>query len=149
MSQTTIKTYEIDGKTYVQEELSFGQWQQLNRIIDGLEIPAQLTPYALTAAFADRLDQILAVVLTEKDIKPWEKDLPELAKQLAFAMSPEKVAEVVTDFFDCNPIHLILDLVVGVTQKITQTVSQATGSSNASSSSVEETGPSETKSSGD
>ncbi|MCF6267634.1 MAG: hypothetical protein L3J57_13975 [Desulfuromusa sp.] len=149
MDKSTIKTYEIAGKTYEQRPLVFGQWQQLNRIIDGLEIPAALTPRSLTGAFADRLDQILAVVLTEKDKSPRDKDLAQLAEHLAFEMSPEQVAEVVTDFFDCNPIHSVLNLVVGITEKITSTVTQATGSNNASLCSLEETGLNETKSSGE
>lgn len=152
MSNTTIKTYEIDGKTYEQSPMVFGQWQQLNRVIDGLEIPSSITPRSLTVAFSDRLDQILAIVLTEKDQSPRDKNLDELAKHLTFSMPPEQVAEVVTDFFVCNPIPSVLNLVVGVTNKIRtriETVTGPIGSNNVLSPSQEETSSSETTSSGE
>lgn len=150
MSEANVKTYEIGGKTYEQRLLVFGQWQQLNRIIEGVKMPAELSQRNLVVAFSDRLDQILAVILTEQGESARGKNLPELAELLAFEMSPEKVAEVIADFFDCNPIASVLNLVVGVIDKIQQTMkTAATGSSNQSSSSQAETGPNATVSSGD
>lgn len=149
MNEASVKTYDIDGKTYEMPPLVFGQWQQLNKIMAQVEMPAELSPRNIVAAIGTKLDQVLAVILTEQGKKPQDKDLVVEAEHLAFSMEPEQVAEVITDFFAAAPVASVLNLVTGVTEAIQQRVRSVIGSSNASSSSVTETGASETASSGD
>lgn len=154
MTEATIKSYDIGGKTFELRPLVFGQWQQLNRIMDGVDLPAELSMRNLVAAFADQLHLVLAVILTEKNRSPRDKNLDELAEQLAFNMPPEQVAEVVGDFFTQAPLASVFDLVTGVVERISQRIAPAlpgatTGSSKPCSSSATATGPSGEPSSGD
>jgi len=115
-----LKTYTIDGTIFEQRELVFGQWQQLNRELKGMELPEQLTQRALIAAVADKLDRLVAIVLVEAGKSPRDKDLDDLAPQLAFSMKAEQIAAVVNDFFICNQVASIVDLVIGIIANLTK-----------------------------
>ena len=124
MSNTTVKSYQIDGTTFELRPLVYGQWRQLNSIIDGMPLPLELTPRNLIAAFADELHQIMAVILTESGKSPGDKDLEELAHRLEFAMPEDQVAEVLVNFFECNPIASVLNLINRVVAKLKDVASQ-------------------------
>ncbi len=140
MSEPTVKTYEIDGETYELRPLVFGQWRQLNSVIDGIPMPMEITPRSMIVAFADKLHLILAVILTEKGKSPGDKDLDKLAHHLEFRMSEEQVAEVILDFFTVSPIASVLNLISRVVKNLAEIVSQRTGSNKQLSLSPEGTG---------
>ena len=149
MNQKAIKTYVVAGIIYELRPLVFGQWQQLTKIINGLEYPEQITPRSVVETFGSRLDELLAVILTEEKKSPADKDLAATAKYLAFNMSPERVAQVVTDFFTITPVGSLMDLVTGVTTTLMMRLQAETGLNSALSCSPPETGPSAAASSGD
>jgi len=150
MTVNTVKTYEIGGKTYEQRRLVFGQWQQLLRLFKGggAALPELFGARELILALGDKLDTALAVVLTEQGQSPRDKDMEALADELAFEMLPEQVAEVFSDFFDCNPLASIAQAIGEAFGGLLEKLQDPNGSSEPSSSSPEGTGPSATPSSG-
>lgn len=149
MADDAVKTYTIDGKIYELRPLVFGQWQQLTRLVDGLDLPETISARTMVTTLADRLDELLAIVLTEQGKHPADKDIAALGKHLAFVMPPEQVAEVVTDFFEKTPAASLMELVAGVTAKLMHKIAAPTGSSNVSSCSAAATSPSATPSPGE
>ncbi|MFU8883102.1 MAG: hypothetical protein ACNA7Q_12105 [Rhodobacterales bacterium] len=144
-----IKTYTINGTIYELRPLVFGQWQQLTRLVEGLDLPEVISARTMVTTLADRLDELLAIILTKQGKSPADKDIAALGQHLAFVMPPEQVAEVITDFFELTPTASLMELVVGVTAKLMNRITTPTGSSNASSSSVAATSPSATPSFGE
>jgi hypothetical protein len=87
MNQKAIKTYVVAGIIYELRPLVFGQWQQLTKIINGLEYPEQITPRSVVETFGSRLDELLAVILTEEKKSPADKDLAATASSFTPPMA--------------------------------------------------------------
>ncbi len=142
-----FKKYTIGDKIFMQKKLVLGQWKELRNILDEIIIPGELTPLSLVNALSSNLFIALAIVLTEEGKSPRGKDLAALADEIEYGITAEVAIEVITDFFDLNPIPLILksltDLPLIIKTKIT-----AIGLTNSAFSSAAEILPSENGSSG-
>lgn len=112
--------YEIGGKTYVQKPLVWGQVKQLTNLLKDVEFSADATPITLIGVIGDKMGDVLAVVLTEKDKHVKDKNVKELAEELSFEVSPELVIRVIEDFFDCNPTGLYLEKIANLFGKVTE-----------------------------
>jgi len=151
-----VKNYEIGGINFEQRRLVLGQWRQLRAELEGLELPPGDFLRSLVTALeqAGRLDRALAIVLTPRGTSPKDKDVGALAEQLEYAITPEQIAEVLADFFTCNPVSSILSQLAGVVHQVLLALQQEllrgrTASSRPSSSSPGEISPSESGSSGE
>lgn len=150
-----VKQYAIGGKTYEQRELVLGQWKQLRGVLEGLEVPGGSTALGgLLAALEEsgRLEQALAVILTEKGVSPRDKDLAATAAELEFAITPQQIAQVIEDFFTCNPAGSVLSQLGQILTKAVALVAGALkeiGSRRSVFCSAGETLPEETPCSGD
>lgn len=142
----TDHTYKIDEKTYLQRQLVLGQVRQLLDLLQGMQIPGNLDALGLVGLLGDRLPLLLAVVLTEQGKSPKNKDLPALADELEFSITPEQTLSVIEDFFECNPLSSIFQRLTGMVEKLTAQIT--TGSPNSASSSAPETSPDATGLSG-
>jgi len=156
--ETPVKSYKLGDKTYEQRPLVLAQWRQLQVVLDGLEVPedAEAIKGLVTAlGKSGRLDEALAILLTERGVALRDKDRTALAEGLAYVVDPNDVAKVFIDFFDYNPANSVLSAMAGVMMALTRCIERAareassTGSSTSVSSSPEGTGPNETTSSGD
>lgn len=115
-------TYELDGKTYVQKKLTWGQILQLLPLLQGLEIPAHGGHLALIAALGPRLPRLLAVAVVAEGQTP-ERTAEELAAtEQALAGSPEVMFEALSDFFTCNPVVSLAEKLTGTIQTIGKTL---------------------------
>jgi hypothetical protein len=106
-----VKSYEIGGKTYEQRELVLGQWRQLSALLSDLKMPAvgsRLQTMIAALENAGRLERAIAVLLNEPGVQPRDKNLDALAAELEFSITPQQIAEVIDDFFTCNPVSSIL-----------------------------------------
>lgn len=146
-------SYVINGITYIQKPLVLGQIRQITSVIkkiaEGGGLPTGGTPFEWIEILGDKLPLALAVVLTPEGGDPRSKDLAALGDELEFNILPDQVIQVVTDFFDCNPIHSLLAKLQGLTgsiKKVAQTMK--TGLTSSSASSQEEISASEKQSSG-
>jgi len=142
---TNVKHYTIGGKKYVQQPLVLGQVRQILNVISGLTIPRNTDTLELIAVFGTRLSDALAVLLTPEGVNLRDKDLIELAAILEFEIQLEQAAEVIEDFFTCNPIASLSAKIEAAAGKL----NLPTGSRNLSVSSAQEILPAETLSSGD
>ena len=142
----TIKKYLIGEKKYEQRPLVYGQVRQLQEVLEGLRLTAAFDRAQLLSALGDRVALALAVVLIPEGGSPRGKDLPALADEIEFAITPEQVFQVVDDFFTCNPIASLLVRLKGMIENIREKVK--TGLTKPSASSLEETSHGETESSG-
>ncbi len=141
-----VKKYLIGEKKYEQRPLVFGQVRQLQEILQGLRLQATFDQAQLLTALGDRLPLALAVVLILEGGSAKGKDLPELADEIEFTISPEQVFQVIEDFFTCNPIASLLVRLKGVLGTIREKIS--TGLQKPSASLPEETSAEESESSG-
>jgi len=138
----TEKKYNIGGKSYVQKPLVLGQLRQLLDVLRGVAIPVGAEVPEIVLALGDNLPEALAVILTESGKSPQDKDIPDLAGELAFTIPVDLTVEVIEDFFDCNPIASLLERFAGMTKKIEAAI--RTGYPNSSSSSAAGISPVET-----
>lgn len=135
-------TYEIGGKTYIQRPLVLGQVRQLLDVLQGAVIPGNVDALGLVSVLGDKLPLALAAVLTEEGQSPRGKDIPALAGELEFAISPEQAIAVIEDFFAGNPLVSFLERLAGMAEKISAMMPMPpTGSSNFASSSAMEISP--------
>lgn len=141
------RRYVIGEKTYIQRPIVLGQLRQLLNLLQGIVIPKDVNTMGLIAALGDKLSQAIAIILTPEGMKLKDKDIKKLATEIEFEISLERTIQVVEDFFGCNPIASLLEKLNTIIDKITERIQQ-TGSKNSSVSSVMETSPSETVSSG-
>jgi hypothetical protein len=139
--------YEINGKKYTQQELVLGQWQQLLKFLKGKEMPKMLSPRHVVEELGDDICEAIAIILREEGKHLKDKNIKELAKEIQFSIKPKLSLKIVKDFFVCNHLGSIMD---EVAQEIMEILNQTTPIlQKSSSSSAEETSPSEIKSSGD
>lgn len=101
--------YDIDGITYIQRPLVFGQIKQLSTLLGGVTIDLNNAAEGLLQVVGDHMPQALAIVLTPEGTRLKDKDLTELADTLEFAITAEQIVQVVDDFFTCNPVVSILN----------------------------------------
>lgn len=153
-SVSEVKSYNIGGRVFEQRELVLAQWRQLTALLEGVEIPAEGDMVrALVAGLEThgRLDAALAVVLTERGSSPRDKDRAALARELEAQITPQHVAEVIQDFFTCNPVSSVLDRLSGMLGLLLIGLARAmveTGSKSFVSCSPAEIGAAATPSSG-
>lgn len=139
--------YTIGDKIYVQKKLVLGQWRELKDALKGIVIAGDLSPVNLLTALGDNLFLVLAIVLTEEGHSPRGKDLPALADDIEYGITPDTAIEVIADFFDLNPIPLILKNLTELGATIRSRMAEI-GSMNSSSPSAAETSQGGTGSSG-
>lgn len=139
--------YTIGNKIFVQRQLVLGQWRELSNALKNVVISGELTPSKLVRALGDNLFIVLAIVMTEEGKSLRGKDLPVLAEEIEYGITPETAIEVIADFFDLNPIPLILKNLAGLEKTIRNKIT-AIGLTNSASSSAAETSPGGTGSSG-
>lgn len=155
MSEASVKTYEIGGKTYEQRELLLGQWRQISELFKDLELPAggsRMRQLIEGLERAGKLDRALAIVLVEVGGTPRDKDLDAIEREIPFALTPQQIAEIIDDFFTCNPVSSILSRLGAVLAKVVAIVTGAMreiGSKKSASLFQVETSQGETPSSGD
>ncbi len=101
--------YYIDGVTYIQRALVFGQIKQLAGLLGGVTIDMDNGAEGLLDLFGDKMPQALAIVLTPEGVRVKDKDLIQLADDLEFAITAEQVVQVIDDFFTCNPVVSLLN----------------------------------------
>lgn len=139
--------YEIGDKTYIQRPLVLGQIKQLSNVLDSVSISMLTNEMEMARLLLDNVAPVIAVVITEEGKSPQDKNIDELAEALEFTMDAETMAQVVQDFFACNPVASIYGKVSQMVNLMKKTP-QATGSTGSVSSSPEETLQDATGSSG-
>lgn len=160
-----VKEYQIGEKTYVQRQLKLGQVAQLIDLMAEIRIPLTPDPMDIVVILGAKLAKAVAIVLCEKDVKLKDKDMEALIEELSFELDMEQGAEIITDFFVCNPIQSLMSRVSQMMPPLQDTAAKAlnlqnmvkqnqssaapSGSESLSSSSQKETSPSTTKSSGE
>lgn len=121
------KTYVIGDKEYIQKPLVLGQIKQLLDLLAGVSIPADATALGMVSAIGDKLPLALAIVLSEKGKSLRGKDIPALADEIEFAISPEQTLEVTDDFFLINPISSVLEKAAAMMEKLPDRIGRETG----------------------
>lgn len=130
-------TYEIGGEKYMQKELVWGQWLQVMDEIEDVILPEELRPLELMKALKDKLPKLLAVVLVKEDEALESRHesvgiatfiLTRSAK-LAFMMTPQQMIDVVSDFFDANPLHLLLKNLIGKVNQVQEKIAEGISNS--------------------
>lgn len=140
-------TYNIDGKKFIQKPLVLGQLRQLLSILKTVEIPGDANAVGLIDAFGDRLQEVLAVILTEEGTSLKDKNIAAVSEMLSFCMTPETALQAIEDFFTCNPVSSLLERLTGAMGKVAANL-PSIGSAKLSSSFAEETLLDGTRSSG-
>lgn len=142
--------YDIDGVAYIQRALVFGQIKQLMALLGSVKIDLGHGAEGLLQVIGDHMPQVLAIVLTPEGVRIKDKNLPELADVLEFAITTEQVVQVIDDFFICNPVVSLLNKLSQSTGIIKDlTVSWVTGLINSYASLQPEISPDGTQSCGD
>lgn len=140
----TEKKYVIGGKIYLQRPLVLGQYQQLLNILGDIAIPANADIPAMIAVMGALAPAALAVVLTPAPLwrrvirwlpSPRRKNIKALAAKIEFVITPEQIVEVVEDFFDCNPLPLLLERLTKVAGENMEKIKEKTKSEPSASSS--------------
>lgn len=138
--------YEINGKKYTQRKMVLAQLLLLTAAMEGI-ILTSFRPFALLAAFGDKLLPTLAILLlpagcvTPDAIK--ERNLQEIAADLE-AAPVDLLMEIVNDFLDCNRPSWILEQMGSLLGKIFPAI----GSISSSAALPTETSPAGTPFSG-
>lgn len=145
-----MKTYAINGKTYIQRPMVLGQIRQLTEAMDGLVIPAGSGVAEIAGLLGDRLPRCAAAVLQPEGVPHKEKDLDALAAEFAEHLDLATADQVIADFFEITPATALIRL-MGRMQGVLAGMRlgmPATGLTSASACSPAETSPKETTSSG-
>ncbi len=145
---STIKKYEIGGRSFEQTRLVFGQTLQIKGIFGEIfnEIRQVENAGSLTTVLAERTPRFIAIVLREKGQKLIDKDLDQLTEFLEENIDAPTAAAVVQDFLALTPIALDLTALGQLATAIGETVTTALKSLSATLQA--ETSPEETTSSG-
>jgi hypothetical protein len=108
--------YEINGTTYEQRKLVAGQVEQLGDLIVEAHLSfADPSIGTIVRTLGDHLYRAIAIVLRKKGAERWwEKDLDVMAGLLRWEMEAETAADIVKDFFDCNPLGSLLEKLSGL-----------------------------------
>ena len=143
--------YTINGVCYKQAPIVLGQAIQLSKEMKGVEGNiSNLEDFV--EVIGDRLPMLMAIVLKPVDESLKDKNVKKLAGIIADNVDLALTEEIITDFFICNPITLLLERI----EKATGAIGEIMGSlmlkmlSTSYASSLQEaTLLSETESSGD
>lgn len=138
--------YTINGCNYQQKPLVLGQIAQLVPLLQGIRFTS-FEAMAVVVALADKLPEVLAIVLRRENEPLKDKNLADYGADMAEADFATAM-QVVVDFFTCNPLPSLLEQVSGVISTILETMT-TTGSTRQFASFPEETSREETPSSGD
>ena len=145
--------YTIGEKNYTQKKLVFGQLRQLEAVVGNIAINTGMNIADLTRKLISggTIAEAIAIVLIPEGTSLKSKDAKALAADIEFDLELETALQVVTDFFDCNPIPALVAAIGKAGEKITSKMKPAnqTTSTESLPSLQPETLPSETKSSGD
>jgi hypothetical protein len=137
--------YTIGDKVYLQRKLVLGQVNQILDLIKGLEIPQNATIMDLVTVLGDKISYAVGILLIPADLDHLKhKNLHTVVEDIQFDISPEQTLEVIEDFFDCNPISLLLNRVNEIVEKMGEKLNQKkaeTEQKNSVQSSQEETSP--------
>ena len=143
--------YTINGVCYWQAPIVLGQAIQLSKEMKGVEGNiSNLEDFV--EVIGDRLPMLIAIVLKPVDDNLKDKNVKKLAVEIANNVDLALTEEIITDFFTCNPITLLLERI----EKATGAIGEILGSlmlkmlSTSYASSLQEaTLQNETQSSGD
>lgn len=142
-----IKKYEIGDKIFIQKPLVLGQWREIGDILKEIAIPRDINPISLITSLGNKLFAVLAVILTEEGRSPRGKDIPQLAEEMEYGITPKTAIEALADFFECNPIPSLLSNLWSLAETVHEKTKEI-GLTNSASSSVAQTSPGETGFSG-
>jgi len=149
-------TYTIGGKKYVQRPLVLGQVNQLMAVLRGVDISSVFNAASVIAMLGSKIQRALAIVLHEETpLKPVgddkfvylrDRNLNELSDEIEFNIDPVTTLQVVEDFFDCNPMLLLLEKFAKLGETVVSRIEQVkTGLNKLPSSSPRETSPGATQ----
>ncbi len=114
MEEEKTFEYEFGGKTYVQNELVWGQVKQLASVLKGIQIEGNLTILKIIEILGVKLSSALAVVLTEKGTSIKDKNIEKMADEIEWSIPIKTKIKVIEDFFFCNPTALIFEKLAGL-----------------------------------
>lgn len=129
MEPKKVYEYEIGGRLFIQRPLVLGQVRLLIAEFEGSEIPPDmmLSPMNILNILGDRMNTAIAIVLIEKEATSLkDRNLTEVADFFDFNLDIPTTLQVVDDFFDCNPISLLLTQFNNLIRKITVGMSMET-----------------------
>jgi len=129
----TKYTYVINGKTYIQKPLVWGQIRQLQNILSGIDIPKDINAISLISLFGESLQEAIAIVITEKGVELGKKDIDAMAKEFEFNLDMHTATQVVEDFLACNPIASLFERLSGVITQVWGKAQQTTSDKSVSS----------------
>lgn len=143
--------YTIGGVCYTQTPIVLGQAIQLSRALKGVEGSAS-DLQSFIDVIGDKMPSLMAIALNPEGVRLQDKDIEAIAADLMANADLATTEQVVSDFFICNPITLLLERI----EKATGVVGEVMGklmlkffSTMYASSLQEATLPGETASSGD
>nr|AUG44378.1 hypothetical protein [uncultured bacterium] len=140
--------YNIGGDVYVQRPLVLLQIEQLSALLTNLELPAGINAVGVVRVIGNRLADVLAIVLTPKNMAIEAKDLPQIAARLRNQVDIDTAVRVVEDFLGCNRISSVFEKLTGILDASGMVLgATAAMSPSLPASSPAETSPSETISS--
>ena len=114
-----MKKYEINGKTYIQQELQLGQIQRLGDVLQGVDIP-DLSDFAALASLLGNIGpKWLSAILVPEGMSPREVDYAILEKEME-SCSVVMAVQAVRDFFVFNPPSLLFSAIKEITDSVTQ-----------------------------
>ena len=136
------KTYEIEGKKYVQRPIVLGQLRLLMPILAGIEIRTW-SAAELISTISARLPDALAVVLVEEGAGLKEAMGPESLEKrssvLEWSLTPETAIEVAEDFFAVNRVSSAGERIAAAMEALRPEWTEAAGSNPPSSACAGET----------
>lgn len=111
--------YEIDGTTYVQKKLVWGQVLQTLGVLRGADLAtASGGMMGLLAALGPKAPELVAVALVAEG-QSAERDADQLAALAAkLAAHPEIMLAALRDFFTCNPVASLAESLRGVIETV-------------------------------
>lgn len=116
--------YVINGKTYVQRPLVLGQIPQLQRVLQDVDLPADIDSSDIISLMGDKLPEALAVVLTEEGTSPKDKDVAALGKEFQNCVDFFTAMEVIDHFFDLNRVasvsQRVINTIIGLRMEMTR-----------------------------
>ena len=113
--------YTINSKIYTQKPLVIGQLGQLIELLGNIEISAATSVQGIIKILiaTNKLPLALAIALTPEGTKIKDKDIAALQEEF-YEVPLETASEVISDFFDCNPIVSLCEKLSGMIEKITE-----------------------------
>jgi len=127
------------GETdYVRRPLVIGQVKQLMDVLGDIILPADIDIPGIIAVLGVRLPYALAVILTEKDTHPKDKDIDGLGESFTYTLETSTAIQAVEDFFVLNPVASLLEKMSGMVDKIHEALGM-NGSKSFAASSQQET----------